>query len=216
MGYWNWDPNTRRYRVTTEGAAALGQSPGSFVGQKKMLEFREIIITASKERINGLSSQVAKGDINLNQWVLSMREEIKNNFINQYALAHGGRNSMTQSDWGRIGQMVRTQYQYLDRFAGDVATGRYTEVALAARARMYAESSSQAFERAKVAQRGVPDLPAYPGDGSTQCISNCKCSWEISETDTEWRCYWRLSASESCGTCLTRAAQWGPLVIQKT
>lgn len=215
MGLWSWDSASRRYRVTAEGAATLNQTAGTFIGQKKMLDFREQIIVSSKERVNGLSAQLGKGDINLNQWTLAMRQEIKDNFINQYMLAHGGRNTMSQADWGRVGQMVRNQYQYLDRFATDIAGGRYNESAVASRARMYAEASSQAFERSKVAARGMPDMPQYPGAGNTPCLSNCKCYWDIKENDKEWLCYWTLTPTENCAGCITNATTWNPLVVPK-
>jgi hypothetical protein len=135
-----------------------------------MLQFRDQLIDANKENTNSLAAQLASGDITLGVWVLAMRQAIKDIFINQYMLAHGGRNSMTQADFGRLGQMIRTQYAFLENFANDIASGRYTEQAIAARARMYMEASGQAFERGKVLQTGMPDLPAYPSDGSTQCL----------------------------------------------
>lgn len=216
MALWSWDPTSRRYRITPEGAEALGQKPGTFVGESKMLQFREAVIAHSKERTNALAKQLANGDINLNQWILGMRQEVKDSFINQYMLAHGGRNSMTQADWGKVGQMVKTQYQHLDQFAADIAIGRYTEAGVAARARMYAESSSQAFEQAKVAARGMPELPTVPGAGATRCLSNCRCFLKIDEKDDAWNVYWSLSASEHCADCLQLNSTWNPLVIPKS
>ena len=216
MSYWSWSPDSKRYRVTAEGARALGQKPGTFVSQSKMLSFRDNYIAARKDNTNYLANQLAKGDITLNEWTLSMRQEVKDNFINQYMLAHGGRNTMTQADWGRVGQMVRGQYEYLNAFADQIASGEYSEQAIAARARMYVESSGQAFERGKIAAHGMPDLPQVPGDGRTRCLSNCKCWWEIKENDTEWRAYWRLGLAEHCLDCVENSEKWNPLVYQKS
>ncbi|MCL5460389.1 hypothetical protein M3M33_17255, partial [Loigolactobacillus coryniformis] len=66
---------------------------------------------------------------------------------------------------------------------------------------MYMEASSQSFEKAKVSSRGIPDLPDYPGSGRTECMTNCKCYWNIKETETEWLCYWSLSNVEHCDSC---------------
>ena len=214
--YWSWDGRTRRYRVTSAGSDALGQNAGTFVSQKKMAGLRDVFISQQKNQVNGLAQQLADGDITLNQWVLGMRQNVKDSFIDQYMLSAGGRNNMTQSDWGRIGQMVRNQYEYLDGFASDIAGGRYTESGVAARSRMYVESSSQAFERGNTVTRGMPDLPAYPGDGSTQCLSNCRCRWAIKETETDWQCTWKLAAAEHCLDCVNRADEWNPLVVPKS
>lgn len=212
---WTWDPASRRYRASLDGAEALGQKPGTFVGQAKMLTLRDEFIDARKGHTNDLANQLATGAINLNQWTVAMRQEIKDNFICQYTLAHGGRNTLTQADYGRLGQMIKGQYQYLDNFAADIASGKFTEQALAARARMYIEASSHAFERGKVLQTGMPDLPAYPGDGNTRCLSNCKCSWQIKETDTAWEATWTLGLAEHCDDCISNAGRWNPLVMTK-
>jgi len=213
--FWLWDSRSRRYRVTREGASELGQRAGTFVSHARMLTLRDAYIAQSKVTVNTLATQVAAGDITLQQWTLAMREMVRDTMINEYMLGAGGRNAMTQSDWGRLGQMIRTQYEYLDNFARDVAGGRYTEAGVAARGRMYAEAASQAFERGNVQSRGMPDLPAYPGDGSTRCLSNCKCRWVIKETDDAWECTWKLSPAEHCEDCLDRAQRWAPLVIPK-
>lgn len=210
---WQWDPSTRRYRVTPAGSQATGQRAGTFVGEAKMLQLRDQYIDARKDAVNTLATQLANREITIQQWTDAMRQEIKTNMINEYLLAHGGRNSMTQADWGRVGQMVQTQYRFLDNFAAEA--GDMSEKAIAARSRMYVEASSQAFERGKVLARGMPDLPAYPGDGSTACRANCACGWEIHETAEAWLCYWTLGAAEHCPDCLSRASQWAPLVISK-
>ena len=215
MALWNFDSRTRRYRVTADGAAATGQPVGTFVGQARMTVLRDSFIAEQKVATNLLAEQVANGNITIQQWTTGMRQVVKDSFIDQYTMAAGGRNSMTQADWGRVGRMVRDQYQYLDGFASDIASGRYTENGVAARARMYAESSSQAFERGNAVSRGMPDLPAYPGDGKTQCLSNCKCSWVIKETDTAWECTWKLNPAEHCEDCIANSERWAPLIISK-
>lgn len=215
MAYWIWDSRSHRYRVTAEGAAATGQRAGTYVGQARMVALRDDLIAAQKNTVTDLAEQVANGEITLNQWILSMRGEIKDTFLSEYMLGHGGRNSMTPSDWGRLGAMILAQYKFLDGFASDIAAGKYTQAAVAARARMYMEAASQAFERGNALSRGLPDLPAYPGDGSTQCRANCHCRWEIREQETEWHCFWRLSTAEHCPDCVARAGQWNPLTVAK-
>jgi hypothetical protein len=60
------------------------------------------------------------------------------------------------------------------------------------------------------------ELPFYPGDGTTQCGVNCKCSWHMSETKSETRAYWRLdSTAETCSDCNQRSVGYNPLTFTK-
>lgn len=215
MALWQYDERSHRYRVTAEGARTLGRRAGTYISEQQIVGVRDSWVAVAKGRTDAIAGQYARGALDLQQWQAAMRQEIRVNFINEYMLGRGGRNAMTPADWGRIGQRVQVQYRYLDGFVNEIAAGRLSDAQIAARARMYVEASSQAFERATVAARGAPDLPAYPGDGGTQCRSNCKCHWRITETETAWRAYWRISPVENCGDCLTRAGRWNPLVIEK-
>ncbi len=213
--YWRWNQQARRYYVTAEGAAALGQKPGTFISQTQRVNLRDAFIESQKARTNELANQLAKGNITIQQWTLSMREEIKTNHITQYLLAHGGRDTMTQADWGRLGQKIRVQYDYLQKFAADVAAGKLTEGQIAARSRMYVESSSQSFEQGSAMASGTPELPQYPGDGATRCMANCKCYWSIAELNDRWECTWKLRPAEHCPDCIANAARWNPLTFLK-
>jgi hypothetical protein len=122
---------------------------------------------------------------------------------------------MTQSDWGKIGADLRKQYRYLDRFANEIALGQLSDKEIAARARMYTAGANSNFGRGQAAAWHVT-LPAYPGDGSTQCKNYCRCSWVMSETETEIRASWRLGGSkEKCPDCRRRASTWNPLVFDR-
>lgn len=88
------------------------------------------------------------------------------------------------------------------------------------RAQMYANSLMglyrQGWEAAQRLITGMPKLPAEPRDGSTICLMNCMCRWEIvKKSNTEFWAYWKLSPVESCETCLCRGARWNPLKIIK-
>lgn len=215
MPLWAYDTRSHRYRVTTEGAQALGRKAGTYIAEKRIVDLRDRWIDVAKGRTDALAGQYARGQLSLEQWREGMRQEIRTNFINEYMLGHGGRNSMTPSDWGRIGQRVQVQYRYLDNFVNEIAAGNLSDAQIAARARMYVEASSAAFEQGNARARGAPDLPAFPGDGSTQCRSNCKCHWRLVESEREWRCYWQIAPAENCDDCLTRAGRWNPLIVPK-
>lgn len=48
------------------------------------------------------------------------------------------------------------------------------------------------------------------------CLSNCRCRWEITETKTEIRATWVLNTSaEHCADCEARASMYSPYTITK-
>jgi hypothetical protein len=123
---------------------------------------------------------------------------------------------MTPADWGAVGRLVRDQYAFAHRFAADIAAGQLSEAQIGARSGLYIDSSTQAFERGRSASYGLPALPEYPADGSQACRSNCKCRWDIRETEDSWECRWLLNrAAEHCDSCVANADRWNPLVLAK-
>jgi hypothetical protein len=122
---------------------------------------------------------------------------------------------MTQADWGRLGAQLKQQYQYLRGFEQDLIDGRLSEAQAKARLQMYFNASRQAYEQGRAYAQGVPRLPAYPGDGSTVCLSNCQCHWDLDEQPDEWLATWTLGAAEHCPDCLRRADEWAPHRVPK-
>lgn len=205
-GLWYWDDGSHRYRDA---------ETGRYISFRQIVELRDTYIERSMGGVNNLASRISTGDINVQQWVLEMRTAIKDAYISEYMLARGGIDAMTQSDWGRLGQMIRGQYGYLQNFATDIQNGKLSVEQVAMRARMYMDSATQAYEKANAISHGLPGLPAYPGDGQTVCRANCKCEWRYEETETEWLCFWDLGDAEHCPDCESNASRWNPLVIPK-
>lgn len=203
---WQFDDASKRYRNT---------ATGRYMSAKQMLGLRDQFTDAMKGRTDGLVSRVAGGDLTAQQWSLEMRKTIKQSYIDQYVLARGGRQNMTQRDWGIVGNMTRRQYEYLQGFERDLRDGKLSEGQAQVRARLYIESSTQAYERGISEGLGMPRLPAYPGDGQTQCRTNCRCHWQIEDMGDEWACTWTLGAAEHCDDCIANAARWAPLLVPK-
>jgi len=87
-----------------------------------------------------------------------------------------------------------------------------------ARSQLYLNSARQAYERANARAMGAPDLPAYPGDGSTICGVSCACGWRLKQVFDDdgnpagWEAYWEIdSAAENCPDCIQRSIEWNPL-----
>jgi len=203
---WVWDDGSKRYRNT---------ATGRFLGPKQMLELRDQFLDAKKAEMSVLTDRLVDGDLNAAQWTQEMRRQIRTTYVDEYVLARGGRGNMTQADWGRIGQMVKGQYQFLGKFEQDIKAGKLSPGQITTRANMYVESGTQAFEQGKAVALGLPRLPAYPGDGSTLCKANCRCHWEIEAAETEWLATWTLGIAEHCDTCVQRAQDWAPYRVRK-
>jgi len=86
----------------------------------------------------------------------------------------------------------------LERFDAYQAEGADSE----ARTVMYARASGALY----YAGRTGGAVPSYPRDGSTKCLSNCRCSLE--ERDDGW--HWILGGQDHCSDCTQRASDWAP------
>ncbi len=202
---WEFDTSVKRYRST---------ETGRFLSNATMTRLREDFLSAQRVVTEELARRLADGEITVQRWQAEMRAVVKATFGGEYLFGRGGRNAMTAGDWGSLGPLVRDQYRYLHAFAERVAAGELTQAQIAARAGLYCGASVQAYERGRGAAYGLT-LPVYPADGGTSCKANCRCSWRIEETDSEWRATWKLSAAENCAGCQERARQYAPLVVAK-
>jgi hypothetical protein len=133
-----WVPEAARYR---DGAT------GRFVKPEVVRLWAQDSVTAAQDVVGGASNKVGNGVIPPESWYDTMRSEIKNQYITQYLTGIGGRNNMTQADWGRIGGMIADQYRYLERFYAEVQTGELSAEEIDRRARMYINSAREALSR---------------------------------------------------------------------
>ncbi len=116
-----------------------------------------------------------------------------------------------------VSRYVETQQRYLSKWFIQIRDEQRL-VGGAGRAKMYADSLmglyNEMWNLGKHDDTDMPKLPAVPGDGSTLCLINCHCHWEIERYSEGWHAYWRLSPVENCDTCHCRAKHWNPLTIR--
>lgn len=204
---WYWDDRVKRYRNPTTG---------QFVGIKEMAGLRTQFLEQQKQSLVGLTRVYASETINFKTYRKQVVETLKQTYIDMYAIGKGGRNNMTQADWGKIGSMLKEQYKYLNPFMDQIEAGKLSEAQINARLKMYINSANEAFWKAYASD--IPlDLPAYPGDGSTSCRVNCQCEWDIQHiAGVGYDCYWRLGVAEHCDDCIDRSGKWNPYKIRIT
>ncbi len=206
---WVWEDDLKRYRNT---------STGRFIGAKDMQDLRIQFMDQQKASISTLLTRYHDGSIDIFELEQNIKDIIKTTYIDMYAMGAGGRNNITQADWGRIGAMLKEQYGvdgYLKNLMNQLANGEISYAQANARLKMYINSANEALWKGFT--KDIPlDLPAYPGDGSTVCLTNCQCEWEIVPVENGYDCYWRLGAAEHCPDCLARAREWNPYKIRIT
>lgn len=206
-----WDTTANRYR----------DESGQFVSSETVRDFMRLSIEANGSISETIAAQLANGSLNTADATLLVRETLKTEYIQLGILGKGGQDQMTQQDWGHIGQMLKVQYQYLDGFMAEIAGGNLSEAQIRARLNMYYESSQQSYEAMNALTRGIKfrDLPAYPGDGSTICLSNCKCFWDyvnvfVNGVLIGYDVFWVRTFEESCINCQDRELEWNPISIR--
>lgn len=109
---------------------------------------------------------------------------------------------------------LAVQLAYLRAFGVAIQDAPQWQRGWAQRAQSYADAIQVPYWRGAV--RMLP-LPALPGDGTSQCLTHCRCFWDVTELDGDnnYDCTWVLGAAEHCQTCRQRAAEWAPLRIRE-
>lgn len=148
----------------------------------------------------------------LDDWYDEISRQIRRYTLAAYLAGNGGTAPTGPADQ-QIADAIKAQQQFLTAFREEIRASDEWKAAWNSRAAMYAQSIKASYWNAKT--RGWP-LPAQPGDGTTICLTNCGCAWEIDELEGDGNAdaYWRRSKDDSCQTCLEREAQWSPLKIR--
>lgn len=202
---------------------AKRQPPPARIPEPSRGPLYDIYITDMKRRAGELCRQLHAGEVGLLEWKDKARELVKTANVGAAVIGKGGWGEMTPADWGRVGAVLRNpgggQYKYLDDFAAQLlekaqAGEIYSQAYLENRLGLYMDAARQSFSMGAVAALGINpgDLPAHPGDGSTKCMTRCKCSWEFTPTALPglYDAYWRLGVADHCEDCIARAGAWVP------
>lgn len=97
---------------------------GRFVSNAAVRDSLEQVIEQGAINMRYLSEQLVNGEISLANWQRGMMEQIKLSHNAGGALANGGWAQMSQSDWGFAGSKIKKQYEFLDKFANQIANGK--------------------------------------------------------------------------------------------
>jgi hypothetical protein len=207
MSRYRWEPTSGasgRYRDTSTGRYVAGG-----VVRRELDTYIANSDNAARDLVNSLRER----GINLADWELAMRREIKRTHLNAIALERGGWANMTPADYGRAGQIIREQYGYLAKFSEQIANGtQKLDGTVSSRAKLYTEAGRETFYKSKHANRAEDiDMvrsirnatdsceecieldgvwftigdPAYKLPGDRICSKNCQCHEELGRTSPD-------------------------------
>lgn len=205
---WYWDRAVGRYR----------NPDGTFLSAQRVLDLRNAVVDKAQADARAISARLSSGEITSARFVMEMRDLIKTSYGAQYVFGRGGFKQMADSDWTVLGAEVSRQYRYLDGFSAAIVASangsgpKLSEAQVSARADMYVNGGVQAHSRGLATAWGV-DLPCHPGDGGTECLTACKCSWQIDVADGVKVATWVTGGSNPCTGCMGRAGMYQSLVL---
>ena len=194
---WSFDRSTGRYR----------DERGRFLSRKAVHAIVDKRIEKLATKLRRYTRMMADGNITFDQWQQSVREAIKSAHVQNAIIGKGGRDNMTASDYGKIGQRLRQEYSYLQGFALDLLEQKVSMPMALARIGLYAESTRGSYwQGAELRQReqgyslmrrvldpmaqhcddciryaraGIVSIGSLPLPGERcECRARCRCSIE--------------------------------------
>ena len=171
------NPLTPQYLWNERAGQYTNRKTGRFVSRQVIRDQLDNVIDASSQVMRAVSQQLRDGDISLAEWQTQMMQQIKTTHLAGGAMQRGGWQQMTQADFGRVGQIVRREYDFLRIFAEQISSGEQKlDGTLARRAGLYGQQGRPtylAFWDSTAAQRGFDEERSVlqPAEHCTECIS---------------------------------------------
>ena len=166
--------------------------------------------------LSQLAVAAAEDELGEEEWEDAFDEALAQYHLAAYAHGAGVPIArLTPKERDLIQDVIDRQKEFVKGFKEAFLQGRYAgrpEVA-ARRAQMYADATLGTWWMGHT--RGWV-LPAYPGDGTTQCKTKCRCRWRIDVLPGEGNAdaHWLLGSADHCQTCMQRSEDWGPVQIR--
>jgi hypothetical protein len=200
---WVYDPSAHRY---VDGDRLLTE--------RQLLDLRNAIADGMSTEAKSLARQLIDGVITFAQWAKAFAKLIRDGITAGFLLGRGGQAQLTAVSTKTLDALVADQLGYAKSFASVVSdlidAGTATVDGVGSRSALYAGASVQAFHQGQSEDWRI-ELPYYPADGETECLGNCRCSWEVTDTDTEVTAIWRTEDDHKvCEDCEARGKEYGP------
>lgn len=195
---YSYSPLTRRYRDI---------STGKFVKATEVRAAVDQVILGAKASIQDLALSLQAGKLTLAEWQVQTAQALKTLHVASAVAANGGFANMSQADYGFTGNLIKQQYQFLQQFANDIASGKQKlDGTLLNRVNLYVEAARGTFEDmarrvAKIgglteerrilgpadhcsdcttdANKSWQPIGTLPRIGDSICLSNCHCTFDF-------------------------------------
>jgi len=121
---------------------------GRFVSSDTVLRLMEERIDATFSELSSMTRVlVNSADLagSIEEWQAAVMTALKNTHIELGVLGGGGYDAMTPAMWGKLGATLRSEYGYLNDFAGRILSGEMGEAELFATIRKYGDATWQSY-----------------------------------------------------------------------
>jgi hypothetical protein len=169
---YRWNANSRRY---------IGPD-GRFVPASTIRDEVDEALDAARKRAQTTAQLFRERAISVDVWRDEMRQIIKEIHLYSASAAEGGWAQLSPSDYGRVGRIVRDEYAWLERFAGEIEDGLTLDGRFLARVELYTEAGRMTYhliERASMEESGMTEELSMlnPADHCGECIGEAAADW---------------------------------------
>jgi hypothetical protein len=196
----------QRFQWSEERGKSRDLVTGRYISALEVRRAVDQTLRSIGQETKRLADDLRAGRISLDRFRLEMRARTREVHILSAAAARGGFNKMDAAAWGQVGGVIAEQDKFIDRFIGDIQTGKQSlNGQLNNRAAMYVEAGRTTHERAKrevladqghteernilrdakhcgecpeLTARGWVPLGSLPLPGQRECSVNCRCEIE--------------------------------------
>ena len=179
------DPLLPEYRWNVKSHRYI-DARGRFVSSSTIRDQLDKVLDKLSADADSLTNAYRAGNLSLGDYQVQMMQKIKTANLAGAAMERGGWFQMTQSDFGRVGQIVRREYGFWNNRVDEIVSGKQKlDGTLNVRAKMYMQQGRDtfyAFAEQTSDRRGfdevLNELNAKEScQGSGSCVEQTSFGW---------------------------------------
>jgi hypothetical protein len=136
------------YAYNAAAGRYINKSNGRFVGQQTIRQELDKVLDNITDEMVNLSKSFRSGLIDGKQFQIQSMNLIKRTHLVSAAMEKGGWNFLNNSDFGRIGQIVRGEYAYYNNLIKQIESGQQRlDGTLDSRMRLYGQAGRGTYHK---------------------------------------------------------------------